>query len=44
MELVIDTEKVVFRPNTYSSGLRTPSKSGGFRNISDWLSCVYIFK
>lgn len=47
--LIIDTGKVVFRhdlneshihPSTCSSALRTPPKSGGFRNISDWLSCV----
>nr|WQM48195.1 ribosomal protein S12 [Griffitharia hemsleyi]WQM48196.1 ribosomal protein S12 [Griffitharia hemsleyi] len=27
-------------PSTCSSSLRTSPKSGGFRDISDWLSCV----
>nr|YP_008575136.1 ribosomal protein S12 [Eucalyptus obliqua]YP_008575221.1 ribosomal protein S12 [Eucalyptus radiata]YP_008575306.1 ribosomal protein S12 [Eucalyptus delegatensis]YP_008575391.1 ribosomal protein S12 [Eucalyptus verrucata]YP_008575476.1 ribosomal protein S12 [Eucalyptus baxteri]YP_008575561.1 ribosomal protein S12 [Eucalyptus diversifolia]YP_008575646.1 ribosomal protein S12 [Eucalyptus sieberi]YP_008575731.1 ribosomal protein S12 [Eucalyptus elata]YP_008575816.1 ribosomal protein S12 [Euc len=27
-------------PSTCSSTLRTSPKSGGFRDISDWLSCV----
>lgn len=49
---VIDTVKIVsfvlahdlneshIHPSTCSSTLRTSSKSGGFRDISDWLSCV----
>ena len=27
-------------PSTCSSALRTSPKSGGFRDVSDWLSCV----
>jgi hypothetical protein len=50
--LVIDTGKIVsfvlahdlneshIHPSTCSSTLRTSSKSWGFRDISDWLSCV----
>ena len=38
--LVRDLNESHIHPSTCSSALRTSSKSWGFRDISDWLSCV----
>ena len=35
-----DLNESHIHPSTCSSTLRASSKSGGFRDISDWLSCV----
>lgn len=38
--LVYDLNESHIHPSTGSSALRTSPKSGGFCDISDWLSCV----
>ena len=35
-----DLNESHIHPSTCSSTLRAPPKSGGFRDISDWLSCI----